>query len=186
MIEIICGTNRQHSVSRKIALQYQAILKVKDQSSSIMDLSELPEDFIVSALYENAGKNPAFNVFRDQIEKAEKFVFIVPEYNGSFPGVLKAFIDGMKYPGSFYGKKCALVGLSSGSQRGSIALSHLTDIFNYVGMNVLAQKPKLSSIEKKMTNDKVTGHYHDLLTRQEYGLTRNYLILSAISFILKF
>lgn len=166
MIEIICGTNRLDSVTRKIAAQYQNILAVKGKESTIMDLAELPADFIVSALYENAGKNPAFNIFREQIEKAEKFVFIVPEYNGSFPGVLKAFIDGMKYPGAFYGKKCALVGLSSGDQGGGIAMSHLTDIFNYMGMHVLAQKPKLARIEGHLEGDILSPRYIDMLTRQ--------------------
>ena len=40
-------------------------------------------------------------------------------------------------------KKAALVGISSGVQGAGLALSHLTDIFNYCGMHVLAQKPKL-------------------------------------------
>src|SRR5690606_38840114 len=111
MIRIICGTNRQQSISMKLALLYQEVLSSKNTENAILDLAELPADFIVSALYENAGKNAEFNIFRQQIEETEKFVFIVPEYNGSFPGVLKAFIDGMKYPGAFYGKKCALVGV---------------------------------------------------------------------------
>lgn len=166
MIEIICGTNRLDSITRKVGLHYQEILKTKGHESSLIDLAKLPSDFIVSALYENSGKNPAFNVFRDLIEKAGKFVFIVPEYNGSFPGVLKAFLDGMKYPGAFYGKKCALVGLSSGAQGGGLALSHLTDIFNYMGMHVLAQKPKLARIEGHMEGDNLNLRYHEMLTKQ--------------------
>ena len=76
----------------------------------------------------------------EKIQSCDKFVFVVPEYNGSFPGVFKAFVDGLKYPASFKDKKCALVGISSGTQGGALALSHLTDIFNYLGMNVLALK----------------------------------------------
>jgi NAD(P)H-dependent FMN reductase len=79
---------------------------------------------------------------------SDKFVFVVPEYNGSFPGVLKAFIDGLDYPNPFKNKKCALVGLSSGVQGGALALSHLTDILNYLGMHVLALKVRMPGIER--------------------------------------
>ncbi len=172
MIRIICGTNRRQSISMKLALLYQEVLVSKNMESAILNLAELPADFIVSALYENAGKNVEFNIFRQQIEETEKFVFIVPEYNGSFPGVLKAFIDGMKYPGAFYGKKCALVGVSSGGQGGSIALSHLTDIFNYMGMHVLAQKVKLSRIEGNFIDNTLSERYLEMLVRQADLLIR--------------
>ena len=105
------------------------------------------------------------------MKSSEKFVFIVPEYNGSFPGVLKAFIDGLEYPGTFRGKKCALVGLSSGVQGAGLALSHLTDIFNYCGMHVLALKPKLARIEANMEDTKITNQlYNDLLKEQALSL----------------
>lgn len=155
MISIIVGTNRENSKSKQIAIQYQAILKKLNQVSAIIDLTELPDDFIFTALYHNTGKNTTFNTVLEQLNRSEKFVFVVPEYNGSFPGVLKAFIDGMTYPSSFLHKKCALVGLSSGVQGGGLALSHLTDIFNYLGMHVLALKPKLARIEKNMKDGAV-------------------------------
>ncbi|MGF1638935.1 MAG: NADPH-dependent FMN reductase [Cyclobacteriaceae bacterium] len=171
MISIVVGTNRKEAVTKKVAHQYAEILKKYDMPSEILDLSDLPGDFIISALYENAGKNVAFNEFRASVDKATKYVFIVPEYNGSFPGVLKAFIDGLKYPGSFINKKCALVGLSSGQMGGSLALSHLTDIFNYMGMHVLAFKPKLTRIDKNMTDGKITEtHYLEMLEAQAVQL----------------
>lgn len=147
MITIVCSTNRIDSVSRKICEQYAQLLADRDIPNTIIDLQELPADFTTTALYENSGKNEQFNPFRSIMKESQKFVFVVPEYNGSFPGVLKAFIDGLEYPDTFKNKKCALVGLSSGVQGGGLALSHLTDIFNYCGMHVLAQKPKLAMIE---------------------------------------
>jgi len=116
--------------------------------SEIVDLAELPEDFAFSALYENNGKNEKFNPFRSKMSEAQKLVFILPEYNGSYPGVLKTFIDGLEWPDTFRHKKCALIGFSSGVQGGSDALSHLTDVFHYMGMHVMALKLKLGQIEK--------------------------------------
>lgn len=150
MITIVSSTNRNDALSFQLSLRYQELLKDIGCDSEIINLNELPEDFAFSALYENSGKNDQFNSFRTQMKTSEKFVFIVPEYNGSFPGVLKTFIDGLEYPNTFKNKKCALVGLSSGVQGGGLALSHLTDIFNYCGMHVLALKPKLARIEANL------------------------------------
>ncbi|MDO9553556.1 MULTISPECIES: NADPH-dependent FMN reductase [Rhodonellum] len=167
MIQIIVGTNRKNSISRKLASIYQEILNERGAESEIIELKDLPHDFVFSALYENNGKNDAFNALHSRMLVGKKFVFIVPEYNGSFPGILKSFIDGMTYPNSFRNKKCALVGLSSGVGGGGIALSHLTDIFHYLGMHVLASKPKLAKIEENMSDNLLTNRlYMELLRSQ--------------------
>lgn len=166
-ILIISSTNRKKALTYKISYFYKQLLEENNIESEILDLAELPADFIESALYDKSGKNLAFNVFREKVKAAQKMVFIVPEYNGSFPGVLKAFIDGMEYPGTFNNKLCGLVGLSSGIQGGGLALSHLTDIFNYCGMTVVAIKPKLARIEKHFDGEKITNNlYMDLLKDQ--------------------
>ena len=156
MITIISGTNRKNSISKQVALQYQEILTDHGVDSTIIDLEKLPADFISSALYENQGTNIDFNPIREHMKEAQKFVFIVPEYNGSFPGILKTFLDALEFPGTLKGKKCAMVGLSSGVQGGVMAMSHLTDIFNYLGMHVLALKPKLIRINGKMEKGKIS------------------------------
>ncbi|EOZ99820.1 NADPH-dependent fmn reductase [Indibacter alkaliphilus LW1] len=167
MIKIIVGTNRQNSLSNKLALIYLENLKKMGKDAEILNLQDLPHDFVFSALYENNGKNNLFNNFHQKVKEGKKFVFIVPEYNGSFPGILKSFIDGMTYPNSFRNKKCALVGLSSGIGGGGIALSHLTDIFHYLGMHVLAFKPKLAKIEDNMSDNLLTNRlYMELLQSQ--------------------
>lgn len=166
-ILIISSTNRTNSVSYKVAMLYQSKLKNLQIESEIIDLAALPKDFVFSALYENGGKNPAFNPYREQIMKFQKFVFIVAEYNGSFPGVLKAFIDGLKYPDSFKGKKAALVGLSSGVQGGALALSHLTDILSYLGTNVLGERVKIFRVEENFKgNEFVNKTFDQLLDTQ--------------------
>jgi len=168
MYTIISSTNRKDSVTRKLATIYHELLRKKGIDSTIIDLCDLPDDYITSALYENNGLNQAFNINRELMLKGSKFIFIVPEYNGSFPGILKAFIDGLKFPTTFTGKKCALVGLSAGEQGAGLALSHLTDIFNYCGMNVLAYKPRLSNIEENIdvTDELLGDRYHRYLERQ--------------------
>jgi len=167
MITLISGTNRTNAVTRQVVDIYKSMLHKRSVDSEVIDLQDLPDDFIATALYDNSGKNKTFNPVRDKMLKAEKYVFFVPEYNGSFPGVLKVFIDGLAYPNTFKGKKCALVGLSSGIQGSVLAMSHLTDIFNYAKMHVLAEKPKLLNIGNHLKDGEITNPlFRELLEEQ--------------------
>ncbi len=55
MVKIIVGTNRKNSISKVIAELYQSILKEKGTESEILELSNLPADFIETALYPSQG-----------------------------------------------------------------------------------------------------------------------------------
>ncbi|MDZ7606097.1 MAG: NAD(P)H-dependent oxidoreductase [Cyclobacteriaceae bacterium] len=157
MITIVSGTNRKNSVSLHIANQYKGILSELGEESNIVSLEELPEDYLNVALYENIGKNHQFNLLREQMNNAKKLVFIIPEYNGSFPGVLKAFIDGLDRGKALTNKKAALVGISDGDQGAGIALSHITDILNYCGTHVHGYRLRIPGIGNLMTDKVITN-----------------------------
>lgn len=166
-IVLIVGTNRDDSQSRALCQYYESLLKDKNVESIVLDLNKLPKDYIHSALYENRGTDSTFNAFQKIIDEAEKFVFIIPEYNGSFPGALKVFIDGLRYPDSFSNKKAALVGLSAGVQGGTLALSHFNDILCYLGMNVLAARVKLARFTQNFKEGKITDKLYDQLLHEQ-------------------
>ena len=104
------------------------------------------------------------------MDNSEKFVFIIPEYNNSFPGVFKAFIDGLSYPNSLIHKKCALVGISDGVQGNALGLSHLTDVLNYLGMHVLAQKVRIPFMHKNFSKGKINDALISQLMEEQVQL----------------
>ena len=62
-----------------------------------------------------------------------------------------------------------LTGLSGGVQGAGLALSHLTDIFNYCGMHVVPVKPKLARISENMDMEKeeiTNSLYLELIAEQ--------------------
>ncbi len=167
MITIISGTNREQSLSKTISLYYQHLLNNHGVESQVLDLRELPHDFIQTALYGNSGKNQAFNEMQALIDLSQKFVFVVPEYNGSYPGVLKAFVDGLKHQTSFSGKKGALVGVATGVQGGATAISHFGDVLSYMGMDLVGLRIKLSRIHDHLSDGKITlPIYNQMLETQ--------------------
>ena len=151
LITILIGTNRPRSRAGRLATYYANLLTELGAESQLLDLTELPADFTTSALYGNAGQNEDYNRLAARLNAGDKLVVLIPEYNGSFPGVLKSFIDGLPYPGGIRGKKAALVGLSDGGQGGLLAMSHFSDILMYLGTTVLPQRVRLPFIGKDLT-----------------------------------
>lgn len=171
MITIISSTNRQNSKSILVSNYYLNLFKSLGEEAQIIDLRNLPHDFAFSALYELSGKNEAFNVFRKMMEESDKFLFVIPEYNGSFPGILKTFIDGQKFPDSIRYKKAALTGISSGTQGSALSMSHFGDVLVYLGCNVLSIKPRVINIETAfVSNDFTDPKVKDLILLQAQKL----------------
>jgi NAD(P)H-dependent FMN reductase len=100
-------------------------------------------------------------LLKDFILPAQKFVFIAPEYNGSFPGILKVFLDAIP-PEMNRGKKSALIGVSSGRAGNLRGMDHLTGILNYLGMHVHPNKLPISSVLSLMDAE---GNFRDEITK---------------------
>ena len=135
MITIISGTNRPHSNTFKLATYYQQKLTERGVASQILSLTDLSVDFISADMYKS--RSLAFQPYQDRITATEKFIFVIPEYNGSFPGILKTFVDACQFPNSFFNKKAALVGLSSGKYGNVRGVDHFTGVCHYVRLQVL-------------------------------------------------
>lgn len=147
MITIIAATNRLNSYTLKLAQYYQRKLAEQGYTAEILSLTDLPEGLIHPDMYSKSREN--FAPMQDKITATEKFLFIIPEYNGSFPGVLKVFIDACKYPESFYGKKSALVGLSSGKYGNIRGVEHFTGVCHYINLHVMPLRIHIPAIHKE-------------------------------------
>jgi chromate reductase, NAD(P)H dehydrogenase (quinone) len=156
-VGIIIGTNRKDAFSKKIAQYYANSLKEKGHQINIIDLENLPSDFVFTALYHNSGKNAEFTAFQTQIDATDRIVIIAPEYNGSYPGILKTFIDGLRHPDTFSNKKICLVGLSAGVLGNAVGLGHLNDVLSYLNANVLGLRIKLGEVNKHFVDSAFTN-----------------------------
>ena len=148
MTTVIAATNRPNSYTLRLAEYYQRQLALKGMPTELLSLATLPEGLIHAQMYEKDREN--FKNIQDIVSATNKFLFIIPEYNGSFPGVLKVFIDACKYPESFYNKKAALVGVSSGKYGNIRGIDHFTGICHYINLHVLPLRLHIPSIHKEL------------------------------------
>ena len=71
------------------------------------------------------------------VYKAVKFVFIMPEFNGSFPAPFKALVDNLGWPNRLINKDVFLIGYSGSFSGNIMGTSHMKHILEYVGAKVL-------------------------------------------------
>lgn len=144
MYTIVSGTNRLGSHTEKVAKQYQKILKEKNINATLFTLKNL------DVLYRS---NEYIQAEAEILIPTKKFIFIIPEYNGSYPGVLKAMIDNSDIRRVWNFKKALLTGVATGRAGNLRGMDHLADTLHYMKMNVYYNKLPISVIDKVMDED---------------------------------
>jgi len=129
MIAVIAGTNRPGSNTLKIALAARNILLDCGEEVQLLDLADLPTSLMEGTSY--AVKPADYSWFQGAMLAAKGIFTVVPEYNGSFPGILKLAVDMLQFPESLYEKPAAFVGISSGRWGAVRAVEHLEMVFQY-------------------------------------------------------
>ena len=156
MITIITGTNRLNSNSSKVSETYSNILNNKGIKSQILNLKKLNSQFISEDMY--GKRTPKTEMIIEKyIDNVNQFIFVIPEYNGTYPGVLKMFMDGVS-PSKFHYKKATLVGVASGRAGNIVGLEHFTTVLNHLKMEVLSNKVLLSQIEELLDEEGLVGN----------------------------
>ncbi len=97
MITIISGRSRGDNNTKKVAFEYQRLLAERMIESRILALDE------ANVFYRDAAFIEMESEF---LIPAEKFIIVMPEYNGSYPGILKLMIDNTDVPKCGGIKKC--------------------------------------------------------------------------------
>ena len=177
MILILSGTNRPGSNTRKVA-EYvlKSTKEITEQDVKFLSLEDVPHSIFHDQMY--SGDNMPDEIVAIQekyILPANKMIILSPEYNGSYAGVLKMFIDAMsvrKYAENFKDKSGALIGIASGRAGNLRGLEHLTGLLNYLGMHIHPNKLPVSSIGEVLGDDDIPN---ELCQEAINGLLKSYL-----------
>lgn len=168
MTTIFSCTDRADSNSKIIAEIAAFEADIQGLKSQVYSLRDLPDNFFKDAGY---GEPPESfkEVLNTYIRPVKQFLFVVPEYNGSYPGILKYFLDTI-HPSEWEGKKACLIGIATGRAGNLRGLDHLTAVLNYLKMEVYSQKPSLSSIHKYLVKGKLENDEYLGLIQKQVGV----------------
>ncbi|MGE0632228.1 MAG: NADPH-dependent FMN reductase [Pseudobdellovibrionaceae bacterium] len=171
MKHIISGTNRPGSRTKQISLIIQSIYQSLGEKVEMIDLAEMPLHHMTGKEYANS-LHQDLNQFVQQVNNSEGLIVVVPEYNGSMPGVLKYFIDHWKYPDTFEGRPICLVGLG-GMFGGLRPVEHLQQIFGYRNSYIFPQRVFIANIWQQLKEGRIVDPViNDLLKKQAIDFTK--------------
>lgn len=136
-IAMIVGSLRKESLNRKLA-QGLAALAPDDVEFTWPDIGRLP-------LYnqdQDADQSEPAKALKAAIRAADAVIFVTPEYNRSFPGVLKNALDHASRPfgdSAWAGKPAGIIGISPGAMSTAMAQQHLRNVLAALDMPTLGQ-----------------------------------------------
>ena len=144
MITVIAGTNRADSMTLRTANLYIDLLKEMEIDGNLLSLENHPVWEKGTAMLE---------LEKQYLIPADKFIFVLPEYNASFPGILKLMIDNSNIRKCWWHKKALLTGISDGRAGNLRGVDHLTNILNYLKVQVHYNKLILSHINAEIDQE---------------------------------
>ena len=136
-IAVVVGSIRKDSINRKLALAL-AGMAPSDFALEDVRIDDLP-------LYNqdhDATPSEQAKRLKSHISGAQGVLFVTPEYNRSFPGVLKNAIDHASRPygqSAWAGKPAGVIGASGGAIGTALAQQHLRNVLAYLDMPTLGQ-----------------------------------------------
>ena len=136
-VAVLVGSLRKESVNRKFAaaLEKLAAGRMEFVYAELADLPHYNED-----LWENVPDS--VTKLKHLIEDADAVLIVTPEYNRTYPGVIKDAIDWATRPwgkNSWAGRPLAITGASPGAIGSAIAQHHLRTAMVAVGTAVMGQ-----------------------------------------------
>jgi len=179
-ILILSGTNRPAANTRQVALAVAGHYRRLDVPIDFYGLEELPPEIFSPTSY--ARKPEAFIAVQDRVLAAAGLHIVTPEYNGSFPGVLKYFIDMLKFPESFEAKPVAFTGVAAGIWGAIRPVEQLQMIFGYRNAHVFPDRVFIPQIGTRLSAEgALTDAAIDArLAKQTEGFARFAHTLSAV------
>lgn len=147
-ILIVSGTNRPRSNTLRVTQVLQQHYASQQLAVDVFDVTDLPREVYEPTVY--ATKPPAFVQIQQRVLDAVGLHIVLPEYNGSFPGILKYFIDLLKFPESFEHKPVAFVGLASGIFGALRAVEQLQMVFSYRNAHVYPDRVFIPAVKDKL------------------------------------
>jgi NAD(P)H-dependent FMN reductase len=152
-IVVVCGTNRVGAQSRLLA--HEAVAAFRDEACSVdlLDMAELPLDALTPTAYKEPSTGVADLVQR--FLRSDGAMFVIPEYNGSYPGVLKLFVDMLPYPEGFDSRPCAFVGLAAGQFKSLRAVEHFQQVAGYRNAYLFPRRLFIGASDKQFVDGRL-------------------------------
>jgi chromate reductase, NAD(P)H dehydrogenase (quinone) len=128
VIHILSATDRPDSNALKVSGYIEPFLSEKTETK-LFSLKDFPLKDVHGGRYGNPPES--VKQYNDDFLKADGFLFVIPEYNGGFPGILKLFFDYLPFPNALEMKPVSLIGEAAGAFGGLRAVEQFEQLLKY-------------------------------------------------------
>src|SRR5437016_14422821 len=126
-VPVILGTTRKGRMSEHAARFMVAQIEKRDGvTTELIDISKLPMPI------DDAGEGIKDPAFAEKMAMADGLVIVTPEYNHSFPGLLKHVLDSCLK--EYIHKPAGIVGVSAGPFGAVRAIEHFQPVLRELGL----------------------------------------------------
>lgn len=147
-VPILLGTARDGRQSEHVANFVTDVLKKYDGFDiELFDVKDFVQPYTIAAWIENEEAQP----WRDIAAKAAGFIFIIPEYNASFPGEFKLVFD-QAYK-QYFGKPVGVCTVSSGTRGGALVRQNLLPVWHKCKMTPVPVSVEFPNVEALFAGD---------------------------------
>lgn len=157
-IHILSATDRPNANALKVAKYADQFLS-KKATTKIFSLKDFPLEDVVGGKYHD--KPSSVEEFNKEFLDADGIVFVVPEYNGGFPGILKLFYDYLPFPKALNKVPVCLIGEAAGAFGALRPIEHFTQLLIYRQAHVFPERMFIQRVndsfdeEEGLTSEKM-------------------------------
>jgi NAD(P)H-dependent FMN reductase len=139
-IPVILGTSRQGRMSEHVAkFVVEEVAKCEGVETEFIDIRQIP----IST--KDAGESIKDPKFSATVMRADALIIVVPEYNHSYPGLLKRVLDtNMK---EYIHKAVGICGVSVGPFSGTRVIQNLLPVIRELGLATIFWDGNFSSVQ---------------------------------------
>jgi len=150
-IVVIPGTNRQGALSAKLADIVAGHHRDAGRKVDLLDPKEMGPECLLPTAYKEP--DDAVLGLVDRFLDSDGVHFVIPEYNGSFPGVLKLLSDMLPFPAGLDQRPCAFVGLAAGQFKALRAVEQFQLVCGYRNAYVYPRRVFIGSSYQQFDGD---------------------------------
>ena len=145
-IPLILGTARQGRQSENVAkLVFQQTIERPGIESEFIDVRKLPMKF------DDAGEQMKDPKFSATIQRCDALIIVTPEYNHSFPGLLKHALDmNLK---EYIHKAVGICGVSAGPFGGARVIEQLLPVMRELGLVTIFEDVNFGRVKSLFDED---------------------------------
>lgn len=148
-ISILSGSTRINRQSHRVALALEkAIRREGLHTAEVLDLAEYQFPMLEEVLHRHPNPPEGLADFAERVRHSDAFLFVSPEYNGSYTAALKNAVDYLKER-EFAQKAIGVVSVSTGMLGGIRAALALQQLVLGIGGFALPQMLTVGQVQQR-------------------------------------